>query len=190
MLGSGVIVRYRGRMRIAILLALGLAAAPTSAQDPPLQGIGFAQAEEGAWLCRHEDPFEALACAREHCAEEAPGQPCTPTAWCHPAGWSGIMTVWLPDFHVTRVLCGMSSETGLTETLKTLCVSETDARSCDLVLVIDPNGNERPVEGVSFPGGSPVAPGSEAAAQDAEAAQAEPPADAAMPVEEAPASGQ
>jgi hypothetical protein len=156
MLGDRAALRYRGAMRFAVALALSFAAFPAAAQDNPLQGIGFAQAEEGTWLCRHEAPLEALACAQEHCAEQAPGEQCAPTAWCYPAGWSGVMTVWLPDVHVTRVLCGMSDEASLTEMLKTLCATAMTARSCDLALIVDPDGNERQVEGVSFPGGSPV----------------------------------
>lgn len=145
-------MRYTAAMRTIVALALCLLAAPAAAQDRPPQGIGFVQAEEGAWLCRHEDPAEALACAREHCAEQAPGQECVATAWCHPARWSGLMTVWLGDFHTTRVLCGVPSEAALSAALATLCAYEENATTCDLTLIVDPDGNERGVEGVSFAG--------------------------------------
>ncbi|MBA3517119.1 MAG: hypothetical protein H0T75_05635 [Rhizobiales bacterium] len=143
-------------MRTISALLLALLAVPASAQDSPPQGIGFAQAEEGTWMCRHEDPQEALSCAREQCAEQAPGQECWATAWCFPANWSGTMTVWLPDFHTTQVLCGAPSEKALTDALAALCAGDENATNCDFGFVIDPEGNERVVEGVSFPG--PAAP--------------------------------
>jgi hypothetical protein len=137
-------------MRSVLAVAFTLFAAPALAQEP--QGIGFAQAEEGTWLCRHERPDEALSCARELCAEQSPGQTCSPTAWCLPAKWSGVMTIWLPDFHTTRVLCGAPSETALSDALRALCAGDAAATHCDLTLVVDPEGNERTVEGVSFVG--------------------------------------
>ena len=156
-------------MRTPILLCLTLLAGPTLAQDDPIQGIGFAQAEAGAFLCRHEQPSEALACAREHCAEQAPGQECWPTAWCFPANWSEVLTVHLPDVQVTQVLCGAPTEGALTEGLRAFCAADEDATHCDFTLVVDPDGNERIVEGESFPG--PAAPpgNTEAPAEDAEA---------------------
>jgi hypothetical protein len=154
-------------MRILLLALLALPVAGASAQDRPPQGIAFAQAEEGTWLCRHERPEEALACAREQCAEQAPGQECWATAWCFPANWSGAMTIWLPDFHTTHVLCGAPSEPALTEAMRALCAGDEAATRCDLTLVVDPDGNERAAEGVSFPG--PAAPeGSEAAPESGE----------------------
>lgn len=139
-------------MRSAFAAALVLAAAPSFAQDGVPQGIGFAQAEQGTWLCRHELPEEALSCARELCAEQSPGQTCWPTAWCLPANWSGVMTVWLADFYTTHALCGAPSETALSEALRAICAGDEDATRCDLTMIIDPEGNERRVEGVSFPG--------------------------------------
>jgi hypothetical protein len=138
---------------VALVTALGC---PALAQDRPPQGIGFAQAEEGTWLCRHEHPEEALACARELCSEQAPGQDCWPTAWCFPAGWSGMMVVWLPDFHFTETLCGAPSEAALVDALRTYCTAEEAATHCDLSTIVDPEGNERTVENQSFPG--PAAP--------------------------------
>ena len=144
-------------MRLTVLLlALGLAT-PALAQDSP-QGIAFAQAEEGTWLCRHENAQEAMSCAREHCSEQAPGQDCYITAWCFPGGWSGYMTFWLPDFHTTQVLCGLPNEAGLRAAFQALCASDDTATSCDLVAIIDPEGNERLVEGVSFAGGAAPPP--------------------------------
>jgi hypothetical protein len=114
LLGAAPRFGYIGRMRVLILIMLGLMAWPALAQENPPQGIGFAQAEEGTWLCRHDQPEEALSCAREQCAEQAPGQECWATAWCFPANWSGVMTVWLPDFHTTQILCGAPSAQALT----------------------------------------------------------------------------
>jgi len=140
------------RIVLATLTALTLAP-PAGAQESTLQGIGFAQAEEGTWHCLHHEPGEALACAREHCLEQAPDQECAPT-WCYPARWSGTMTLWLSDFHTTRVLCGMPDEATLQEVLAGLCWFNKDARSCDLTLIVDPDGKELAMEGMTFPGGA------------------------------------
>ncbi len=152
------------RLLLACIAAFLLS--PAAAQDRVPQGIGFAQAEEGTWLCRHEEASEALACAREHCLEEAPGQDCVQTAWCFPAGWSGTMTVWLADFHKTRVLCGMADEDTLRLMLAALCLTELEATHCDLTLTVDPDGNEREIADVSFEGGGAPRPTSEKAAPD------------------------
>ena len=159
---------------------------PAVAQDAP-QGIAFAQAEEGTWLCRHDSSEQAMSCAREHCSEQAPGQECYITAWCFPAGWSGYMTLWLPDFHTTQVLCGLPNEAGLRAAFEALCRSDDAATSCDLVAIVDPDGNERSVEGVSFAGGA--APPTEPAAPGA-AGPGEPPDASSTPEGggEAPAS--
>lgn len=141
-------------MRLALALAVLLLATPALAQEGP-QGIAFAQAEEGTWLCRHERPQEAMSCARERCLEQAPGQECYITAWCFPGGWSGYMTLWLSDFHTTQVLCGLPNEAGLTAAFRALCSSDDTATSCDMVGTVDPEGHERLVEGQSFPGGAP-----------------------------------
>ena len=139
-----------------ILAAFIALAGSAYAQDRPPQGIGFAQAEEGTWLCRHERAEEALACARELCAEQAPGQECWSTRWCFPSGWSGMMVVWLSDFHFTETLCGAPTEAALNEALRSFCIEEDSATHCDLTMIVDPEGNERAVEDRSFPG--PAAP--------------------------------
>jgi hypothetical protein len=141
------------RTVLAAFTALTLATSAL-AQEPTLQGIGFAQAEEGTWHCLHHEPGEALACAREHCLEQAPDQECAPTAWCYPARWSGTMTLWLSEFHTTQVLCGMPDEATLQEVLAGLCWFNKDATSCDLTLIVDPDGKEQVVEGITFPGGA------------------------------------
>lgn len=141
-------------VRAILALLWTLPTALAAAQDHPPQGIAFAQTEEGAWLCRHEDPFEALACAREHCLEQAPGQDCAATAWCYPAQWAALMTVWLPDVHTTKPLCGVASEKALIDVLSALCAANEFAERCDLALMVDPEGMERPVDGTSFPGGA------------------------------------
>ena len=145
---------FRMLVRPAAAVALAVATLPAAAQDLPQQGIGFAQAEEGTWLCRHEDPFEALSCAQEFCAEQSGGQECVPTTWCYPARWSGLMTVWLEDFHTTEVLCGISSEAALRQAMEALCAANEFALTCDLFLTVDPRGLERQIEGVTFAGGA------------------------------------
>lgn len=144
-------------MRIALACLLTGLAAPALAQGLPEQGIAFAQAEAGAWLCRHENAEEAMSCAREQCTEQAPGEACAPTAWCYPARWSGTMRVHVGETETTAVLCGAPSEAALTAGLGALCAGPDGPAFCDVTLVVDPEGNERKVEGVSL-GVDPDAP--------------------------------
>lgn len=182
---------YRPRRTVTTALAVAaLAGAPALAQDRPPQGIGFAQAEEGTWLCRNEQPEEALSCARELCVEQASGQECWQTAWCYPANWSGLMTIWLADFHTTHVLCGAPSEASLTQALAAICAGDSAATRCDVTLIIDPEGKEKEPEGISFAGPAAAAP--EGSAADSEvppagAPEDEPPAAAGEP--DAPPAG-
>jgi hypothetical protein len=135
-------------------LAISLAAAspsPALAQSGPV-GIGFAQAEEGTWWCRDGEPGKALSCALDKCRTESGGQDCHPTRWCSPAGWSGLMTVWLPEFHSTTLLCGTSGEAALIGALKALCDGSPDVTRCDVIAIIDPDGNERQIDDASWPG--------------------------------------
>lgn len=183
---------YAGRMRVIILMLLTLIGWPAMAQDRPPQGIGFAQAEEGTWLCRHDQPEEALSCAREQCAEQAPGQECWATAWCFPANWSGVMTVWLPDFHTTQILCGAPSEQALNNALAAICAGDENATHCDLTLLVDPEGNEGTAEGQSFPGGAappPPDPGLPASGEADSPAPASPEPAENEPASEEPAAG-
>ena len=86
------------------------------------------------------------------------------------------MVVWLPDFHFTETLCGAPTEAALNEALKSFCIEEDSATHCDLTTIIDPDGNERVVEGRSFPG--PAAPaGGETASGEGEQAPGEAPAE-------------
>lgn len=130
-----------------IVAALAAAAAalmplsPAAAQEGP-SGIGFAQAEEGTWWCRDADPAKAFACARDKCATESGGQECFPTRWCFPAGWSALMVVWLPEFHSTHVVCGMPGRPAAIGALTAICQSAPEFTGCDLVVAIDPDGNE------------------------------------------------
>jgi len=136
------------------LLAINLAAAspsPALAQSGPV-GIGFAQAEEGTWWCRDGDPGKAFSCALDKCGAESGGQECHPTTWCLPAGWSGLMTVWLPEFHSTIALCGASGEAALIGALKALCDGSPDVTRCDLTAIVDPDGNHRQIDDASWPG--------------------------------------
>jgi hypothetical protein len=139
---------------LAALLATLLAThTVVLAQTGPV-GIGFAQAEEGTWWCREGDPGKALSCALDKCASESGGQQCHPTRWCLSAGWSGLMIVWLPEFHSTVTLCGTSGEAALVGALQALCDGSPDVTRCDLVTIIDPDGNERQIEDASWPGPS------------------------------------
>jgi len=127
----------------ALFLAflLSILAVPASAEPGPV-GIGFAQAEEGTWWCRDGDPGKALSCALKKCASESGGQECHPTRWCLPAGWSGLMIVWLPEFHSTHIVCGLPGEPAVTAALTAICEAAPEYTRCDLIRMIDPDGNE------------------------------------------------
>jgi hypothetical protein len=151
-------------MPAAFLLAAFLLVAPAAAQEtpaapPPVQGIGFAHSGAGEWLCRHEDPFEALACAQELCAEQSPGLECLPAAWCYPARWSGIMTVRRAADTTTHALCGAPNAKALGDALAALCAADEEAVVCDVTLTVDPEGHEQVVEGLRFAGAAPMPPG-------------------------------
>ncbi len=138
--------------RLAILIAAtACLASPVHADGP--EGIGFAQAEEGTWWCRGGDAAAALDCARQKCTAESGGQECFPTRWCYPAGWSGLMVVWLPEFHSTHVVCGMPGEEAARAALKAICQSAPEFTSCDLALLIDYDGNEMPLDETIDPRG-------------------------------------
>jgi hypothetical protein len=140
-------------MRAFLLLLLLFSAGPAFAQDSS-QGIAFAQTSDRAWLCRHESPEEAMACARELCAEQAPGETCRRTAWCFPGGWSGVMLVWSDNRTSAKVMCGAPSELGLANAMRAYCAGVSNASICDFVTIVDPSGNERQVQGVIFAGGA------------------------------------
>lgn len=55
----------------------------------------------------------------------------------------------------------MPDEATLQEVLAGLCWFNKQATTCDLTLVVDPDGKEKPIEGMAFPGGA-----SDAAASD------------------------
>ncbi|WP_421723895.1 hypothetical protein [Bauldia sp.] len=115
------------------------AIAPVSAQSG-LVGIGFAQAEEGTWWCQDSDAATALACAKEQCATESGGQACFTTRWCAPSGWSGLMIVWLPEFHATHVLCGQPGRDAVRDAFVAICLAAPEFSRCDITLMIDPDG--------------------------------------------------
>lgn len=124
---------------------------PASAQPEPT-GIAFAQAAEGTWWCRSDDPGKGFACAIDKCRNASRSQACHPTRWCLPAGWSGLMTVWLPEFHNTVVLCGTSGEAALVAALRALCDDSPFVTRCTPFATIDPDGNERAIVGLDWPG--------------------------------------
>jgi len=115
-------------------------------------GIGFAQAEEGTWYCRGDDPIATLNCAQRKCGVDAKGRECVRTRWCDAAGWSGLMTVFLLDFHSTEIICGAPTETALRAGLRAFCAGNEYAQSCSIFLVVDPDGKERELTDESFPG--------------------------------------
>ena len=133
-------------------LALAVALAAPAVADGGPQGIGFAQAEEGTWWCQGDAAADALACAMAKCDAEAGGQDCHETAWCFPARWSGLMTVFLEDFHTTRVVCGAPSKSALTDTFRLWCAAHENADHCEFILSIDPDGSETEGGGETFPG--------------------------------------
>lgn len=128
---------------LAALMTLFLAAAATGAEAQ--QGIGFAQAEEGTWHCRAGDPVTALDCARDLCRSEGNGQDCYRTAWCYPAGWSGVVALQLQEFRNNHPVCGAPSREGLLAAMQAYCEHAPFVVSCDVWLIVDPEGNEMEV---------------------------------------------
>ncbi|MEI9900736.1 MAG: hypothetical protein WDN31_12135 [Hyphomicrobium sp.] len=140
------------RSGIALAAAVGLAwGAPAHAAGGPT-GIAFAQAEEGTWFCRDGDARKAMACALAKCAKGTSRRDCVATRWCAPAGWSGTMVAWLPEFHATVIICGTGGETAVLAGLKALCDATDEYTRCDFLSVIDPDGNTREISDVSWPG--------------------------------------
>ena len=129
------------------LLAGGLSA---QADSGPM-GIGFVQAEEGTWWCRAASAAKAFDCARDKCKAGAGGQDCHEARWCGLAAWSGLMVIWLPEFHATTILCGAPSEAAATAALKALCDNDEVVTRCELTALIDPDGKET-TESVIWPG--------------------------------------
>jgi hypothetical protein len=143
-------------MRLSILpgalAALLLAVTPAAkAADAPV-GIAFAQAEEGTFFCREADAAKAFACALKQCREAADGQDCVATRWCTPAGWSGTMVGWLPEFHATQVVCGVGSEEAVRAALQAMCDNTPEYSRCDLLSIIGPDGKVTEIDDVSWPG--------------------------------------
>ena len=95
---------------------------------------------------------KAFACARDKCSAAAGGQECHDMRWCGLAAWSAMMIIWLPEFHSTSIICGAPSETAATAALKALCDNDEVVTRCEVTAIIDPEGKERLVEGLSWPG--------------------------------------
>lgn len=134
-----------------LLTILGGPSTSARAETGPV-GIGFAQAEEGTWWCRNADAGRALDCALDKCRKESNGQDCVATRWCTPAGWSGLMVAWLPEFHTTVILCGAGSQAAVGAGLKAICDATEEFTRCDLITVIDPDGNANEISDTSWPG--------------------------------------
>ena len=140
-------------MRLQLFLALGILCFPEfgfAAAEPT--GIAFAQSASATVWCRDANPPAAFACAVDKCRREAAGEACHPTRWCAPAGWSGAMVTWLPEFHATTVVCGASNEAAVLAALKALCDATPELTRCDPVAVIDPDGVETAQQDLSWPG--------------------------------------
>lgn len=142
------------RLFALVFVPMILLSARARAQDGP-QGIGFAQAEEGTWTCRAGDPVTALNCARDLCRAQAGGQDCYRTAWCFPAGWSGLVTVWLADFHANHSVCGAPTLPALLDAMLAFCNEAEGATACDVGMVVDPVGTEVDVAQHWIPARSP-----------------------------------
>ena len=143
----------RALLRFAVAACLAaLVSAPADAEGPA--GIGFAQAEEGTWWCLDPKFGAAVDCAGRKCRAESGGQECHITRWCFPAGWSALMVVWLPEFHSTHVVCGMPGEPAAREAMRAICAAGDEFSRCDLILLIDPDGQEIDVSDTSWPGPS------------------------------------
>jgi hypothetical protein len=151
----------RGYLYALSVLAAGAIGLSTSARaaEGPL-GIGFVQAEEGTWWCQAMAAGSALDCARQKCEAESGGQECHATRWCFPAGWSALMVVFLPEFHSTHALCGMPGPQAATAAMKAICDAGVEFTQCDLVLTIDPDGNQNEDVGITWPGPAAAAPAS------------------------------
>jgi hypothetical protein len=93
-----------------------------------------------------------MACALKQCRQAAGGQQCVATRWCTPAGWSGTMVGWLPEFHATQVVCGAGGEEAVRAALKALCDNTPEYSRCDLLSIIDPEGKVTKVEDFAWPG--------------------------------------
>jgi hypothetical protein len=148
-----MICRRPSLASVAVTLLASLAApSPIArAQTVPV-GIGFAQAEEGTWWCPDSSAAKALDCALDKCRTESNGQDCVATRWCTPAGWSGLMIAWLPEFHTTVILCGAGSQATVGAGLKAICDATEEFTRCDLIRVIDPDGNANEISDTSWPG--------------------------------------
>jgi hypothetical protein len=156
--------REAGGMRLITLALAGLVlfgAGPAASQsktkpagktDPNALGIGFAQAEEGTWYCRGNNPADVLDCARAKCRAEAPGQDCLRVRWCYGRAYTGLMTVWFENFHTTEILCGAPDGNAVKRALAAFCAGKKNAKSCDIQLIIAPDGTEQPIKDMNFPG--------------------------------------
>jgi hypothetical protein len=140
-------------MRLLSLFASIALLAPAEAQagSAPV-GIAFAQAGETTSWCRSAEPEKAIACASDKCRRQAGGEDCYPTRWCSPAGWSGLMVAWLPEFRSTMIVCGASAEAAVVAALKGLCDGSEEVTRCEVISVIDPDGAAADKAGLSWPG--------------------------------------
>ena len=134
-----------------IVCAASLLPGPADAGSAPV-GIAFAQSTAATAWCRDAEPAKAFACAVAKCRREAAGEECVPTRWCLPAGWSGLMVAWLPEFHSTIIVCGTSGEPAVIAALKGLCDGSQELTRCDMVSIIGPEGTELAKPNQTWPG--------------------------------------
>jgi len=146
--------RHRTLAALAAALFLPALALQAHAEGPV--GIAFAQAEEGTWWCRGSDPGKALSCALDKCKTGANGQDCLATRWCGLSGWSAMMIIWLPEHHATSIVCGVPSEAAAMASLKALCDNDEVVTRCEPIGVIDPDGKERRIADLAWPGPTSV----------------------------------
>ena len=141
------------RITVSSCALAALLACPSiaPAAEGPI-GIAFAQAEEGTFFCRDTDAAKAFACALKQCRQGAGQQQCVATRWCMPAGWSSTMVGWLPEFHVTQIVCGAGGADAVRAALQALCENTPEYSRCDLTTIIDPDGKVTRVEDTAWPG--------------------------------------
>jgi hypothetical protein len=68
------------------------------------------------------------------------------------------MTAWYGEFHATQIVCGAPTREALLAALEAFCVHDVYAASCEVFLVIDPDGAEEEAFLSFAGGGAAIAP--------------------------------